>query len=192
MRNTLILLISSLVAACGISLGYEPTTIKERLPIGSRLSLLRALVIPVEHSYVYIVEGEVAPFKDYNSVYIYKPYCMLRLQEPSSQARQVEADHFTVTKIIEWEDYHGGLNTLKLASAELAGVRVHGVIGGGIIGLDDAGPSTIMYATVMSLHSARQPEVKELVCGHWDTQGVVEPLTLHDMQSALGSLIQIE
>jgi len=42
------------------------------------------------------------------------------------------------------------------------------------------------------LHSDRQPAVKELVCGHWDEQGIVEPLTLTEMKTALGDLMTID
>ena len=192
MKPIALLLLVFLTSSCGLPLVYEPVTIKELLPVGSTLRLTQALEIPAGHSYVYIAHGKVAPFKAYNSVNIYSPHCMFRLNKVSSEERQVMPDQFVVTKVVEWEDYHGQLDNMKPASIDLADKRVPGFIRTELAVKDDAGPSNVMYATIMSLHSDRQPEVKELVCGHWDDLGVVEPLTLKEMEFALGDLIIID
>lgn len=190
-KLTLFLLIFSL-PACSLLTPKNPTTIKQLLPVGSTLRLTQALVIPPDHSYVYIAYGEVVPLRPINSVDIYYPYCMFRLDKVSSQARKVEPDTFTVTKIVEFEDYYGQRDGIQYTGDHRVSYRGDVRISGSV-GIDDgAGPSLIMYATIMSLHSERQPEVKELVCGHWDDQGTVEPLTLEEMKQALGDVIVIE
>ena len=195
MKRLGLLFFLMLLSACaGISLKGVPVTIKELLPVGSTLQLTRPLAIPAGHASVYIAHGEVVPFKPYNTVNIYKPYCQFHLHKVSQQARLVRPDSFRVTKVVEWEDYHGESGAIRYASLDTADLRIHGGIGIGMgLGmLDDAAPSTVMYATIISLQSEKQPEVKELVCGHWDTLGVVEPLTLEEMKSALGELFVIE
>lgn len=192
MKRILLSLLFLSICSCTLMTPKNPVTIKHLLPIGAKLKLTQALIIPPDHSYVYIAYGAVVPFKPFNTVDIYRPYCMFRLQTVSNKSRQVEPDTFTVTRIVEIEDYSGlryhRQNPAMLPVSYKGDLRIHGGLGidGG------AGPSLIMYATVISLQSERQPEVKELVCGHWEDQGTVEPLTLEEMKQALGDLIVIE
>lgn len=189
MNKVMLLLLFLLTSSCNISLTYKPETIKELLPVGSTLRLTQVLEIPANRSMIYIAHGKVAPLKNINTVDIYQPYCMFYLDKESSQVRQVVPDTFDVTKVVEWEDYHGSNGQIKLASLDLAQNGVYGIFSDH---RDDGGPDIIMYATILSIRSDKQPEVKELVCGHWDDQGIVEPLTLKEMKSALGDLIVIE
>lgn len=177
-----------LTASCQMLPKYTPKTVKELLPIGSKLQLLQSLEIPADRSFIYIANGKVAPLKNYNSVDIYQPYCMFRLNKESAAAQIIMPGTFEVTRIIEWEGYHGGLNGKIIARP---GRFNNGFIKTGGVEYDP-GPSTIMYATILSLRSRAHPDVKELVCGHWDDQGIVEPLTLDEMKSALGQLIIIK
>ena len=187
-KNIILILLFLISSACSMP-SYTPTTIKELLPVGSIMQLTQPIEIPAGRSFVYIAGGRVAPFTNINPVNVYLPYCKLHLRHPAASDYQVKPGQFKVTKIVEWEDYHGSIDTRKFS-------RTTGE--GGLIKVrraafrDDAGPSTIMYATIMSLSSPTQPEVKELVCGHQDDQGIVEPLTLKEMKSALGNLIRVE
>jgi hypothetical protein len=192
MKKVALFMLMLSLTACGLMTPRNPTTIKQLLPVGSKLRLTQALVIPPDHAYVYIAYGEVVPFKPFNTVNIYYPYCMFRLDKVSSQARRVEPDTFTVTKIVEFEDYSGQREGGQYASNAKASYRGDVRISGSVGINDGAGPSMIMYATIMSLYSERQPQVKELVCGHWEDQGTVEPLTLEEMKQALGDLIVVE
>jgi len=192
MKHIALVLSVFLTSSCALSLAREPVSIKQLLPVGSILHLTRPLEIPVGKAYVYIAHGEVVPFKPYNTVNIYKPYCKIHLHKVSQQARKVEPDRFRVTRVVEWEDYYGQSSAIRYASLDLSELRIHGGLGIGLGMMEDASPSTVMYATIISLQSEKQPQVEELVCGHWDTLGVVEPLTLEEMKSALGDLILVE
>jgi len=183
MNKIVALLLVLLTSFSNLSLAYEPVTIKNLLPVGSTLHLTQALEIPKDRLYIYISHGKVAPIKNYNTVDIYQPYCMFYLYEETSQARQILPDQFKITKVVEWEGYYSRLNSPYLRVSGLNKMRM--VID------DDEGSSTIMHATILSLRSDKQPEVKQLVCGHWDDQTLVEPLTLEEMKSALGDLILI-
>jgi len=180
------------LASCGASFKYKPVSIKELVPVGSTLRLMQAIEIPANRAYVYIANGKVMPFKNYNTVDVRKPYCRIGFAKRDTKARQVQPDSFRITKIVEWEDYHGKLGNPQWARLDLADVNIHGGFRFGVLDFNDGGPSIIMYATIMTLHSDRQPAVKELVCGHWDEQGIVEPLTLTEMKTALGDLMTID
>jgi len=188
MKKLTVLLFSLLLVSCT----YTPVTIKELVPVGSTLRLTEPLEIPPNYSFVYIAFGRIAPHKHINSVDIYEPYCEFHLRKKSDQARRVEADTFKITKIVEWEGYVDAPSAIKVASADTiaasGGINIR--IGAG--DYNDVGPSLIMYATILTLQSDKQPEVKEMVCGHWYDQGKVEPLTLEQFKTAIGKMFVID
>jgi hypothetical protein len=192
MKRIALVLSILLLPACGMSLKYKPVSIKELVPVGSIARLTEAIEIPPNRAYVYIAGGKVAPYKNYNTVNIRKPYCRIGYANPAANARQIQPDSFKITKIVEWEDYHGSIGNPQWARLDTADVSVGGGISTGFLDFNDGGPPTIMYATILSLHSEWQPRIQEMVCGHWDDQGIVEPLTLAELRIALGNLIVID
>ena len=185
MKRLTVISLCGLLASCQLSFKTEPSSVKELLPLGSTLTLNRNMEIPADRSSVYIFRGKVVP---YALVDIYYPHCKLKLYKISSQSRPVKSDSFTVTKIVEWEDYTRRKDgAYKVAYLTAAGMK--GGVGIGVI--DDGGPSIIHYATILSLSSNNQPEVKEMVCGHWGDRGDIEALTLEELKSALGELFTV-
>jgi hypothetical protein len=186
-KGLTVISLCGLLASCQLSFKTEPSSVKELLPLGSTLTLNRNIEIPADRSSVYIFRGKVVP---YELVDIYYPYCKLRLYKISSQSRPVKPDNFTVTKIVEWEDYTRRKDgAYKVAYLTAAGMK--GGVGIGIGVTDDGGPSIIHYATILSLRSSSQPKVKEMVCGHWGDRGDIEALTLKELESALGELFTV-
>lgn len=191
MNKITVLLLMLLTSSCGMLPEHKPVTIKERLPVGAILNLTKSLVIPKDRSSIYIANGKVAPIKNFNTIDVYDPYCLFRLHDEVKQAHQILPDQFKVTKIVEWEGYYS-LNNYKKYVHQYDDSK--GLIKVGAFNYGpgfDTGPSIIMYATIISIHSNQQPEVNELVCGHWDEKSLVEPLTLEEMKKALGNLITI-
>jgi hypothetical protein len=181
-----------LVSCAGVSLKHKPVSIKELVPVGSTIRLTQTIEVPANRAYVYIANGKVMPFKNYNTVDVRKPYCRFGFPKPDARVRQIQPDTFRITKIVEWEDYHGKLGNPQWARLDLADVNIRGGFQFGVLDFNDGGPPTIMYATILSLHSERQPGIQEMVCGHWDDQGIVEPLTLDQLKTALGNLIVVD
>ena len=186
MKKVVVLLFFLLISACSMPVTIPLVSIKDTLPVGSILQLTQTIVIPADRLYMYIADGELKKLKNYNTVNIYLPYCTIHLHNESSQAHQILPDDFEVTKIVEWERNFGSIFNNK-----------NGVIkrrNGRFIKTskkNDQAPSILMHATILSLRSTKQPEVKELVCGHWDEPSEIEPLTLKEMKSALGGLMII-
>ena len=187
MNKLLLLLLVISTTSCNLSMQHESVSIKELLPVGSMLNLTRNLTIPAGRSYIYLAEGKVARLKNFNTVDIYEPYCMFHLKQEADYAREIKPDQFEITKIVEWERDYASRNFMKVSSNSYSAYGFINMAGG-----NDGGPSIVMYATILSLHSVSQPEVKEMVCGHWDDQHKIEPLTLEEMKTALGNLIVIK
>ncbi len=183
MKNIILLAFSLLTVSCNLQPVNPAATIKDRLVVGSTLRLSQDLVIPKNRSFIYIANGKVAPLKDYNTVDNYKPYCMLFLRDETSHEKNISSDTFEVTGVLEWEGYYSRLdfmNTLNRVGAAEKLVKVGG----------DRGD--IMYATIISLRSKKQPEVEKIVCGHWDDYTFIEPLTFTQLESTLGNLFTID
>ena len=192
-RLCVTLILSVLVSSCNLP-PYNPNSVRHLVPVGSSLRLAQPIEIPAGKSYVYIAGGKIMPFQNYNTVDIYKPYCEFTLSEVADKPRLIQPDRFVITKIVEWENYYGMRSGTLYARAggSSVDIRTGAQIRMSIGTWDDGGPSTIMYATILSLHSGNQPQVKELVCGHWEEAGKVEAITLDQLKSALGQLIVLE
>jgi hypothetical protein len=193
------LLLGALVSGCGMSLKNVPSSIKQLVPVGSRFVLNQPIEIPQDRRSTYIFRGKVVSYKD---VDIYYPHCQIMMHKISGQARRIAPDSFELTKVNEWEDYTS-IQPTRVASLDVADSRITGGIGVGVgvgggggisvgVGVGSGGPSLIKYATILSLRSAKQPEVKEMVCLHWGDRGQIDFLTLEELKSALGNIFSIE
>lgn len=184
-KRILIILIFLFISACNMPASNPVKTVKETLHIGSTLELTKTIVFPAEHLYIYIKNGELKKFKNYNTVNIYEPYCTIHLDREREQVYQVLPDQFKVTKFMELErDYGSILNEKQKIAHRDRFIKMSTG--------NNTGPSIVMYATIIHLHSTKQPDVKKLVCGHWNDSWEIEPLTLQEIRTALGKLIIIK
>lgn len=192
MRIVTFLLVILLTTSCSMLSPQVAVTIKERLAVGSVLKLNQSIEIPQERSFVYIAKGKVAPFKNFNTVDIYSPYCMLYLNHENRQPHTIMPDQFEIIKITEWDGYKSHRSLYKYARLNaLPAGMIKTRLATRSLNIR-SGTDIIMYATILRLHSSKQPEVKEIVCGHWDEKSLVEHLTLGELKTALGDLITIE
>lgn len=192
MKTAIFLIVTLLTASCSIVPPKVPATIKERLPVGSILKLNQSVIIPKDRSFIYIANGKVAPLKNYNTVDIYSPYCMFYINNETSQSHTIMPDRFEITKITEWEGYKSHRSVYKYASVN---TQPAGLIKTRLASRSlsiRGGMDITMYATILRLHSSKQPEVKEMVCGRWDDPTEVTHLTLDELKIALGDLMTIK
>lgn len=162
-----------------------------RIPVGSTLMLNQTLTIPADRSTIYIFRGKVVT---YNDVDIYYPHCQLRMKKISNKQRTVSPDSFLITKINDWEDYHAsGSSNVRITFGVGIGTRIgssgHVAIG---FGLGGGGPSIIKYATIISLQSDSQPEVKDIICAHWGDSGDIEAVTIKETRVAMGDIFTLK
>ena len=185
MKNFILLISISLIVSCNIQPAKEIISIKDRLQVGSSLHLTQELLIPKGRMFIYIANGKVIPIKGYNTFDFYKPYCMFYLQRESSQDITIFPDTFEVTDVLEWEGYY------SQSSSVFKNTKNNVSSSGRLIKVDD-GRGEIMYATILSLFSEKQAEVKKLVCGHWDDHYRIEPLSFEQLKTLLGKIIEID
>lgn len=160
-----------------------------RIPTGSTLVLNKPIVIPSDRSTVYIFRGEVVTYK---KVDIYYPHCQLRMKKISSQARTINPDTFAITRINDWEDYHAsGSSRVRVTLGFGVRIGTSGHIGVGFGSGGRGGPSIIKYATIISLRSDSQSDVKDMICAQWGDQGGIEAVTIHETRDALGDIFTL-
>jgi len=193
MKTIILLFVSILTTSCSMWPALVvPITIKERVAVGSSIKLNQEIEIPQSRSFIYIQNGNIAPIQNYNTVDIYSPYCMLYINHEARQPYIIKTDRFEITKVIEWEGYHSKRSLYEYA---MVNTQPAGLIKTSLASRSlniRGGLDSTMYATILSLRSTKQPEVKKMVCGRWDAPTDVTHLTLGELKMALGDLMTIE
>lgn len=159
-----------------------------RIPVGSTLTLNQALTIPADRSSIYLFRGKVVT---YHNVDIYYPHCELILEKVSNRTRTVKPDTFIITRVNDWEDYRAQNRQYLVDASIVSDSRISGGIAIGAGG--DGGPSIIKYATIISLQSNSQPDVKEILCAQWGDMGRwgVKPVTIYETRQAIGKIFTL-
>jgi hypothetical protein len=139
-------------------------------PAGSRLLLKQALTIPAEMVGVFIQGGRAVGNRDVDQYY---PHCRLEVRERLDTAQTVEPDEFLVQRVRR--DIEVVSNT---PAAPLRRVS--------------HGPSFFVYRTLLDLKSARQPQVRILICQYWGHPALDNHLSIHDIRRALGELMVLQ
>ncbi len=140
------------------------------VPAGSTVSLARVIDIPAGRANVFIQGGKV---QSYHATDLYSPYCELVLRGDLNRARTVQPDTFEIYRSVQEVNPIYGAQTSGVAD----------VLG--------SGESRQMYQTTMYLQSKRQPQVYQLVCGHWVYASSDDYLTVAQIRSVLGKLFML-
>jgi hypothetical protein len=141
-------------------------------PVGSRLILKKDLTIPVGSARVALQGGkEMKP----SAVNQYHPHCLLEVNAALAATQTVKADEFLVTHVTtNWHQVKARHGFVK-------------------VGLNLAGTfSWNNYLTVMTLSSAKQPNVRSLTCQQWDNPSGGTQVSIQQMRAALGEFFSLE
>ena len=144
------------------------------VPAGSVLTLNRDITIPRDKVAAYVQDGKVL---GYNDVDWYRPNCKFELYTISEQPRQVRADSFSTTRVVD-----------EIESSSLQG-QVHYVAMVVGMGLDRS--YVFNYATKMYLHSELQPDVYRMTCQHWEDVVDDRYLSVEQMRQAIGDVFTL-
>lgn len=144
-------------------------------PVGSRLILKKDLTIPVGSAGVVLQAGQVVSQRSVNSVNQYHPNCRLEVSTVLNTTQTVTADEFLVTRV-----------TIR---SYQAGTR-DGFMKAGLILAEGRGWN--VYETVMTLSSARQPQVRSLTCQQWGDPAFGTQASIQQMRAALGDFFSLE
>jgi len=145
------------------------------VPVDSRLVLRDALEVPAREDSAYFQRGRTVRWYDVN---IYGTWCVLKLAAKRDAPQTIQADEFVVGKV--WSErryYLGAAPGVRLAAMSFD---------------RDDGETYEVMATVMRLHSPRQPEVVQLVCADWGLPQGGTYLTVHKIRRTLGDYLRLE
>lgn len=169
-----LLLVASL-AACETA--YKDGLPNERsaefwVPVGSKLVLRRSIEIPPGQGSAHLQDGKLLPWYHVNQ---YAPYCALALQAGREVAQSVGPDDFVVRKVSQRFLFTLAQARLVRAKRESSDAMTYEVL-----------------ATVIQVHSERQPEVRALTCASWGLPQGRSYLTVAQIRRALGAYFALE
>ena len=180
-RLLLVLILPLFLDACASFQAYEQT---HAIPAGSKLVLVRPLVIPSGTAHVYL-QGVGRGAAGTHSVNQYETFCGVMVS--STSGGTIEPGTFTVTRYYQQAETIG----LSLQKPTIVPVAARGGfvgIGGGNAG----GTAPLFFAATMDLHSDQQPNVRKLVCGAWAMPWDGQYPTVAEIQRAVEPYFQIE
>lgn len=173
MRTLPVVFLLALLTACqtmgaiGEDSPYPP-------PVGSRFTLKQPLTVTADSAHVTLQKGRVVSLRELN---LYRPNCSLYLNTVRGTDQTVAPDEFTVKRV----------NRVTTFVARRAGfVRVRR-----LADQDSGGPNMLIFRTVLDLESARQPQVRQLVCERWDHPSLGEHVTIREIRQALGDIMTL-
>jgi len=164
---------AGLLAACQATVSNESSPYFD-VPLNSKLTLKQAVEIPPNQAGVYMQDGKVLPKSLIDQYY---PHCRLEISELSTTTQKVEPDTFNIYRISYDEDYSS--RELRFAASS------NFILVGG-------GASSQSYATLMYLHSTRQPNVVRMVCQHWEDPTDAQHLSILQMRKAMGDIVTLQ
>ncbi len=170
MRRLLILIPLVALGACSLTPARDEASPFYVPPAGSRLVLKQTLTIPAENVGVFIQSGRAVGNREVDQ---YLPHCRLEVRDRRETAQTVNPDEFRVERVRRDVQVVSNTRTGPL-------VRV------------GHGPSFFIYRSLLDLRSARQPQVRTLVCQHWGHPALDDHLSIRDMRRALGEVMSIE
>lgn len=141
-------------------------------PVGSKLQLHSALIIPANDTQVRIQDGKV--IHSSWDLDFYYPNCDFELYERAEVKREVTPDTFVISRVVRgFEDVLLHTPTVIASSS-----------GGG-------GAPNVDYMTIMDLYSPRQPDVFRLTCQHWEDPSDSYHLSIKQIRKTLGDLFTL-
>ena len=146
-----------------------------------KLVLNETITIPPHKASIYIQNGQVFTSAGYTTVDQYYANCKFELREIETKPREITPDSFTIKRVIFEENLSAQPASLRYA-LNLSS-RMH---------ISSGGLSYVDYATVMMLHSDKQPHVFRLSCQHWEDPNLAaDHLSIEQIQQTLGKLFTL-
>jgi hypothetical protein len=178
------LLLAVVLGACETA--YKDGLPNERspefwVPVGSKLLLHRSIEIPPGQGAAYFQNGKLLRWYDVDQ---YGSYCALALPTRWDVAQRVSPDVFVVRKVSQ-------RFLFTLAAAPPGPLRQARLVPAAR-DRDRDGMTYEVLATVMELHSERQPEVRALTCASWTLPQGRSNLTVEQIRRALGDYFTLE
>lgn len=150
-------------------------------PVGSTLTLNRAVTIPEDETSVYLQNGKIMSFRDIDKYY---PHCKFELWTRPSTPQNVQAGGFVIKRAVQ--DITVGARSPGRTMLAAVGIGI--VIGQG--GDGDGSPMQT-FATHLYLQSPQQPDVYRMTCQQWAYLSTGEHVTVNEIRHALGEIFTL-
>lgn len=177
MRILFLIFVTAIFAGCSgglltISSPYENGF------AGRHLILKESLTIPPHQARVNIQYGKLVRSTDIDQ---YSVHCWFLSWKVRDTAQIIKPDTFDIIDTQYNEDISKIQAPILVASTRLSS------------NIFMEGPSaTVEYSTEYTIYSSMQPDIRKLVCNHWQNQNDGIHLELTEIQAALGEIAKIE
>ncbi|MGD8784446.1 MAG: hypothetical protein PVG75_08400 [Thioalkalispiraceae bacterium] len=177
MKKTFPLIVLLLLSACQ-SGPYPESSPYYRIPIGSELVVKQVLTIPANQARIYIQSGKLV---SYTILDQYQAHCWLLSWQLQDKNQIIQPGKFIITQVRELEEFVSKQGDMLIASNNMAALRDM-----------SNGATAVEYKTALTIHSDSQPNIRKLVCNHWEDPADARHLTLAEIRTALGDLMEIK
>jgi hypothetical protein len=179
---------SSILAGCAPINVIDVSSSYYRLPAGTTVIVRQTITIPPETAHVTLQDGQAVGI---DRLRRYEPFCELEVNDVLEREQQVRPGRFAATRIIRRQELGAQPRPARLAANTITASENDAANDPWTLALlDDA---LRLNQVHLRLHSATQPNVRELRCaGGWAFTSTVAYPTLAEMNRALGALVSIE
>lgn len=122
------------------------------VPVGSTITLHRALSVPPNRARVYLQRGEVV-----DRANTFAPYCMFEVNDVRPEPQTINAGEFTVRRV--------QMDRLNITSADANRVAAVGIGIGFGLGMDMGSGADVAEVWYLWVDAPAQRHVRRLVCG---------------------------
>ena len=157
---------------------YPESSSYFRIPTGSQLIVKQALTIRANTASVYLQDGKAVTHSQIDQ---YNAHCWFLSWKVVEQNQVIKPGQFIVTGVRELEEFVYRQGEIYLAGNSRSGLR----------GMTN-GATAIEYKTELTIHSDEQPDIRKLICNHWEDPADARHLTLAEIRTTLGALVDIK
>jgi hypothetical protein len=174
--------VTGIVIASGCATTLENKSERPSVSPASIVQIKQDLEIPNGKSRVYMQDGVVNTLRNINKRSAYCSVLMQKQQADNEPKRIVSPGQFTVTKVIETNNYSGSRRTYVASLGWILEVA------------NKTRPRHINFGIEMLLQSTDQPGVRSLICEKRSENAfnLYEYPTLEQIRNTLGNLIEIK
>ena len=149
-----------------------------RIPVGSTVEVRQALTIPANTARVYIQYGKTTQYQKLDQ---YEANCWVLSWKLVPENQTIKPGNFIVTRLRELEDlvrYKNDMQFVRIKNSPYQNMN--------------GGVTAVEYKTELTIHSSEQPDIRKLVCNHWEDPSDARHLSLAEIRTTLGDLITIK
>lgn len=166
MRILPISLMSIVVSACAVTLSFSD------IKTGGTIELVQPLNIAPNDARVFLQYGKVVSYKEIKRYY---PHCWFVSWQRKNEAQVITPDSFNIIKVVE---------KIEIVSNKSGGFKLASLVIQGDTPISE-------YITEIHLSSVKQPDVRRLICSHWEDPMSAMHLTGAQIQQALGDYAKV-